>query len=462
MMNKEMIENAYGSIEIPFGMEQRLQEKLEKALGEPLREKRLVLRPRPRLLKPLVTAAAVVLVLLAFFSVIRLSHVGETQTIPLVPAASPEATNKTWDPETRSDYLRLYQNVLGNYRYALDTRDRSFCEDAGISNLFLPVYEDQPCTEIGIALEDLDADGTPELLIGPLHCADLEPGSISETLYDAYCLIDGEPKQIFCADSTNKWRYLGEGLFLHVVGEQYFCPSHMLWQFRTPHDAAAEALIFQSGVSLDPMSDPENGIWHKVEDAWKSAPVEGRLASYSSRQGEAISDREAQTWIDQYQEYLWPVFTPLEELTVPAPTPEPDIPPEGLTEQQYRELLSVLNLIEQRKEAFALRRYTGLDSDKVIRLLEQIRLLALDRGLTPSQYRGLLLGRLNLDGASAEAYAALMGELYKLDPNSFLTAWHEAGEPSELMQEVTGILDPAESKLWLREQFERSKGSMLD
>ena len=34
MMNKEMIENAYGSIEIPSGMEKRLQEKLEKALGE--------------------------------------------------------------------------------------------------------------------------------------------------------------------------------------------------------------------------------------------------------------------------------------------------------------------------------------------------------------------------------------------------------------------------------------------
>ena len=199
-MNKESIENAYGSIEIPSGMEQRLQEKLEKALGEPLREKRLVLRPRPRLLKALVTAAAVVLVLLAAFSVIRLSHVGETQTIPLVPAASP-----------------LYQNVLGNYRYALDTRDRSFCEDAGISNLFLPVNEDQPCTEIGVALEDLDADGIPELLIGPLYYSDLEPGSLSETLYDAYCLIDGEPRQIFCADSTNKWRYLGEGMFLYSL-----------------------------------------------------------------------------------------------------------------------------------------------------------------------------------------------------------------------------------------------------
>ena len=461
MMNKEMIENAYGSIEIPSGMEQRLQEKLEKALGEPLREKRLVLRPRPRLLKPLVTAAAVVLVLLAAFTVIRLSHVGEMQSIPLVPAASPEATSKTWDPETRSDYLRLYQTVLGNYRYALDTRDRSFCEDAGISNLFLPVNEDQPCTEIGVALEDLDADGIPELLIGPLHYSDLEPGSLSETLYDAYCLIDGEPRQIFCADSTNKWRYLGEGLFLHAVDEQYFCPSHMLWQFRTPHDAAAEALIFQSGVSLDPFTDPENGIWHKVEDAWKPAPVEGRGSGFSCRQGEAITDQEALTWIERHQHYVWPAFTALEELTVPAPTPEPDVPA-NMTEQQYRELVSVLNLIEQREEAFALVRYTGLNTDGVVRLLEQIRLLSLDRGLTTSQYRGLLLGRLNLDGASAEAYAALMGELYKLDPNSFLNAWHEAGEPAELMQEVTGILDPAESKLWLREQFERSKGSMLD
>ena len=461
MMNKEMIENAYGSIEIPSGMEQRLQEKLEKALGEPLREKRLVLRPRPRLLKPLVTAAAAALVLLAAITVLRLSHVRGTQTIPQVPAASPEATNKTWDPETRSDYLRLYQNVLGNYRYALDTRDRSFCEDAGISNLFLPVEDGKPRTEIGIALEDLDADGTPELLIGPLHYADLEPGSLSETLYDAYCLIDGEPRQIFCADAVNKWRYLGEGMFLHSIYEQFSNPGHLLWQFRTPLDAAAEALIFQEGVSSDPISDPENGTWHKMEDAWKPAPVEGRESAFAWREGDAISSREAEAWIKRHQDYVCPAFTALEEVTVPAPTPEPDVPA-GMTEQQYQELLSVLNLIEKREEAFALVRYTGLDTDGVVSLLEQIRLLALDRGLTPSQYRGVLLGNQQLDGASAEAYAALMGELYELDPNAFLSAWHEAGEPSELMQEVTGILDPAESKLWLREQFERSKGSMLD
>ena len=460
-MNKEMIENAYGSIEIPSGMEKRLQEKLEKALGEPLRDKRLVLRPRPRLLKPLVTAAAVVLVLLAAFTVIRLSHVGEMQSIPLVPAASPEATNKTWDTETRSDYLRLYQTVLGNYRYALDTRDRSFCEDAGISNLFLPVNEDQPCTEIGVALEDLDADGIPELLIGPLHYSDLEPGSLSETLYDAYCLLDGEPRQIFCADSTNKWRYLGGGMFLHSICEQFSNSHHLLWQFQTRRYAETGMMIFQGGIGLNPITDPENVVFYKLEDAWIPAPVEGRESAYSTRLGEAIPSREAQAWIEQHQHYVWPAFTALEEVTIPAPTPEPDVPA-GMTEQQYQELLSVLNLIEKREEAFALVRYTGLDTDGVVRLLEQIRLLALDRGLTPSQYRGVLLGNQQLDGASAEAYAALMGELYKLDPNAFLSAWHEAGEPADLMQEVTGILDPAESKLWLREQFERSKGSMLD
>lgn len=390
-MNKESIENAYGSIEIPSGMEQRLQEKLEKALGEPLREKRLVLRPRPRLLKALVTAAAVVLVLLAAFSVIRLSHVGETQTIPLVPAASPEATSKTWDPETRSDYLRLYQNVLGNYRYALDTRDRSFCEDAGISNLFLPVNEDQPCTEIGVALEDLDADGIPELLIGPLYYSDLEPGSLSETLYDAYCLIDGEPRQIFCADSTNKWRYLGEGMFLHSICEQFSNSHHLLWQFQTRPYAETKMMIFQGGIGLNSITDPENVVWYKLEDAWIPAPVDGRGSAYSTRLGEAIPSREARAWIEQHQHYVWPAFTALEELTVPAPTPEPDVPA-GMTEQRYQELRSMLNLIEKREEAFALVRYTGLDTDGVVRLLEQIRLLALDRGLTPSQYRGVLLG----------------------------------------------------------------------
>ena len=220
-------------------------------------------------------------------------------------------------------------------------------------------------------------------------------------------------------------------------------------------------MIFQGGIGLNPITDPENVVFYKLEDAWIPAPVEGRGSAYSTRLGEAIPSREAQAWIEQHQHYVWPAFTALEEVTIPAPTPEPDVPA-GMTEQQYQELLSVLNLIEKREEAFALVRYTGLDTDGVVRLLEQIRLLALDRGLTPSQYRGVLLGNQQLDGASAEAYAALMGELYKLDPNAFLSAWHEAGEPADLMQEVTGILDPAESKLWLREQFERSKGSMLD
>ena len=134
---------------------------------------------------------------------------------------------------------------------------------------------------------------------------------------------------------------------------------------------------------------------------------------------------------------------------------KPDTPPEDLTEQQYLELTALMQRLAEQEEAFALTDYADRQPDEAVILLQQIGVLARERELSAEELRGLLLGRLNLDSASAEAYAALIGKLYQKNPEGFLEAWHEAGEPAEMMDQVTGISDPALSKLWLQEQWQR-------
>ena len=469
------IKKAYEAISIPVGLESRLEEKLEASLGMPLREKRIVLKPKATVWKPLLPAAAVLVLLIVGLTAIGMSHKSQQQTVQPLPAANPEAEVEIETGEDAKNDLSLYSQVLTKYRTALDTtRDWDVWTEQGLCNRFITafVYGNHP-VQICFALEDLDGDGTPELLVGPPKNEVSGDTGHMETIYDAYCLRDGEPMQIFCAASQQEWRYLGEGKLLQIVNEQTASPSYLLWQFVSPQeqepvdphalsaiDAAgyAEALRFLDGISR--VNDPDTGTetWRKVGGV-QNAELGRILYDLTDSvvvlfDETEISDKEAKTWIKAHSDYVTLDVCRLEEGERLLPTPQPETPPEGLTEKQYQELRLFLQEIVSRDEAFVLDDFTASDSGSVVTLLEQVGILARERGLVPSQMRGLLLGRLNLDGASAEAYAALMGELYRLNPKDFLQAWHEAGEPAELMQEITGTLDPAESKRWLREQWE--------
>lgn len=455
------IKQAYEAIDIPAGLESRLEEKLEASLGAPLREKHVIIKPRARVWKPLLTAAAVLILLVSAALLRQLyasgSHPAEiipaAETVQIIPAAEPAGTEGS--PEKEEEYLSLYQPVLDAYCYAFESYDYDYCKEHGLYDLFIFEYYYAPHVLIGYALRDLDGDGTPELLIGPPKDIYHPEATVLEMLYDAYYLRDGVPVQFFRADSTNSWRVLEDGRCLQTMNERLSSPSYLLWQFMTPLDKETAALTFLDGVLLDNYSDPQNKGYYRVkqvsnkQDGEENGPLTFTL-------GEPVSGQEAQGWIREHSNFLTPAFMPIVSKPDPSATPLPETPPEGMTEQQYLELRLFLQEMAQQEEAFALTGYKTDTAEGVVTLLEEIGLLARDRGLVPSQMRGLLLGRLDLDGASAEAYAALMGELYRLNPKDFLQAWHEAGEPSELMQEVTGVLDPALSKLWLRRQWEAS------
>ena len=471
------IKQAYEAIDIPAGLESRLEEKLEASLGAPLREKRIVLKPKVRVWKPLLTAAAVLVLLAVGLTAIRMSHASKPQTVQPLPAANPETAVQIEAGEDENNDLGLYSQVVTKYRTALDTtRDWGTWTEKGLCNQFITGFTYMPVpVQICFSLEDLDGDGTPELLVGPPKNEVSGDTEHMEAIYDAYCLRDGEPMQIFCAPWGQEWRYLGEGKLLQLVHEQTASPSYMLWQYVPPQDQEtvdphtlsaldaagySEALRFLDGISR--FSDPDSGTetWRKVGGV-QNAELGRILYDLTDSivvlcDETVISDREAKTWIKAHSDYVTLDVCRLEEGERVLPTPLPETPPEGQTERQYLELRLLLQELAQREKAFALEDYVTSESGGVVGLLEQIGLLARERGLAHSQMRGLLLGWLNLDGASAEAYAALMGELYRLNPSDFLHAWHEAGAPGELMQEVTGIADVAESKRLLREQWEEA------
>ena len=454
-MKENTITKAYDEIEIPAGMERRVQEKLESSLGAPLREKRIVVRRRSSLWKPLLAAAAAVLLLFVGFSAIRMSQATRAQPVAQVPAARIVDYTKANQQYYPGDgyYLEKYADVLDKYRTTLaEEADEAECEALGVSPLCRDYYGKDAFRRLGYCLDDLNNDGVPELLIG---CIDPDPAH-EDVILDLYKWYgDGIGTRKVEESTAEKRCYdCGEGLLR--VERRWRSQAYGMTSWAVYDLTAFKALVGEFSISsvsnhtslLAPVQPPENGILSSSEFMEKELTVE-----------------EAEDWMERYcsvtVRHSYTPFASEEDPIAPTATPEAD-QLKGMLDEEYRSLLLILSELSGKEEVFALSDYAGGSPDSVVHLLEQIRLLALDRGLTPSQLRGLLFGRLDLDGAAAEAYAALMGELYKLDRNSFLTAWHEAGEPAELMQEVTGILDPAESKLWLREQFERSKGSMLD
>ena len=130
----------------------------------------------------------------------------------------------------------------------------------------------------------------------------------------------------------------------------------------------------------------------------------------------------------------------------------------ALTEAEERAAAQLLRELALKTDPFALSEYASGSPDGVVVLLEQLGTYVEGNGCSLEELRGLLYGRENLDAASAEAYAAFLGRLYRLSPKDFLWAWHEAGEPLELMYGVTGGFDPEETARWLKSEWEQLWG----
>ena len=142
---------------------------------------------------------------------------------------------------------------------------------------------------------------------------------------------------------------------------------------------------------------------------------------------------------------------------IPAPFTEPDRPPEDSSQpniettqeivsspsdEEEERIIYMLSEVAEKTGPYALSEYTDGQMDEVVTLCMQLQYYARDHRLSADQMRGLMLGTLGLDGAYAEAFAALLAELHALDPLRFVAAYFQADESVQpFLWELYGNLD---------------------
>ena len=436
-MANDTIRMALSSIELPEGLEDRLQEKIERSLDMPLREKRVILKPRKRVWLPAFCAAAAVLLFVLGFSALRQARSAQKQNIALVPVAQPGAETSP-APETDTDPLLLYRPVLDKYLEAFGQDEADRYEELGLSSLCLE-FAGNPLRSLGFALEDLDGDGAEELIIGTAQ-NEVYYGTI---LFDLYSLENGKPVKLAESGKEHVVYDIGNGLLL---GNSSSGSGHLEF---TLYD------IGDSMRAVEKLSFDETHSWVLtiiLKDGEEAPAYDPSLTT-----------DEAEDWQHEYcREFIRHDFTPFLSLALNE-TERTGMEENGrlriaLTEAEERAAAQLLRDFALKTDPFALSDYAAGSPDGVVVLLEQLGTYAEGYGCSREELRGLLYGRENLDAASAEAYAAFLGRLYRLSPKDFLWAWHEAGEPLELMYEVTGGFDPDETARWLKSEWEQLWG----
>ena len=125
------------------------------------------------------------------------------------------------------DYTSAYGGVLANYyrAYTGGGTDAGYAYQNGISEFI--GYS----SHVGYAIEDLDGDGTAELVIEGMGTEDFSNG----VLYDLYTLVNGKPVQIACSSARNRYYLRGDG---RILNEGSSGAGHSVYLINSIQDGA--------------------------------------------------------------------------------------------------------------------------------------------------------------------------------------------------------------------------------
>lgn len=177
-----------------------------------------------------------------------------------VPAETTEATPPETAPaETEAPVPTvlarpLYGEILDSY---FDALLQGFSPEEYIGNglNYLPGLV-KDVTKIGYSLEDLDGDGSTELLIGAVG----EPN-----IYAMYTVKDGEETLVIDAGERNSYRLSSDGVFVNNGSNSAAQSAYFLYTFADGDLALRDGLVFDANV------DSKNP-WFYVQDTnWDPA-----------------------------------------------------------------------------------------------------------------------------------------------------------------------------------------------
>lgn len=412
-MADKKIKNAFAAIRPEPGAMERMQRSIERELGGPMSQVSVQVRPRQNRLPAILTAAAALLLILGSAALLLWPQLRPRQTEPPAPltgveqpgyeAPAPTPEPGSADPEPFDpEYLPLYQSVLDEYRAVLERADVEALGDTSI--LLRHYFEREPLRRVGWSLTDLNADQVPELLIGSVENEEF----YGYILFDVYTLADGAPVRL--AQSTERDRFYDvNGELLEESSGSAFDSRWNLWTLSDGTLAFSDGLLCNDNLG--------GGPWFRVISGGREDDVLGG----------AMSEDEARDWIERYDmRKLRHSFTPFDPAgRTPEPTPEQqETVLTAYDDLRIAQMLEALAAVDELGPAaqLSLRQWADQGSDGVVRLCEKLGLYAGHGGLSYTDILRLLSLDQDLDGAEAEAYAALLGRLHELYPAQLTVA----------------------------------------
>ena len=136
------------------------------------------------------------------------------ETAPAPEETQPEPEQPVPAPEETPTVEQAYAVVIGEYYTALEQRwnGAELMED-GLNYMAADCYGDAPLENLGYAIEDIDGDGVPELLIGSIHGDEF----YDKMIFSLYTLDEnGVNKLVFDGTERNRYYYAGENRFANL------------------------------------------------------------------------------------------------------------------------------------------------------------------------------------------------------------------------------------------------------
>ena len=209
---------------------------------------------------------------------------GEPTEVPTeapteVPIEAPtEAPTEPSKEGTVSDYVdEAYAEQIGRYYTALSEQwEEGRYFDSDMSALPYYYYEGEPLDNVGFGYQDLDNDGSMELIIGAILNAEQDPA-----VFEIWTLVDGEPVMVAQSGTRNRYflQFFEEENAWYVANEG----SNSAANFGTYYLMLIDGkLVVTQGIVFDAMADEANPWFMAYDLDWDASndePIDEEMAN---------------------------------------------------------------------------------------------------------------------------------------------------------------------------------------
>ena len=192
--------------------------------------------------------------------------------------AATEAPTEPGAEGTVSDYVdAAYAEQIGRYYTALSEQwEEGRYFDSEMSALPYYYYEGEPLDNVGFGYQDLDNDGSMELIIGAILNAEQDP-----VVFEIWTLVEGEPMMVAQSGSRNRYflQFFEEENAWYVANEGSNSAANFGTYYLMLLDGELEVT---QGIVFDAIADEANPWFMAYDLDWDASndePIDEDMAN---------------------------------------------------------------------------------------------------------------------------------------------------------------------------------------